>query len=317
MKEATMTVDADAVPRNSPVLGFESTVPRRYVHRQSVSEVFLTDCTSAGADHRFLLGAQWPRLHGFYRTETGRYDTMLIAETLRQTAIYLGHTQYRVPLGHPFVMQTLRVDAAVQALAIGTGAAEVVLDACLEDPVYRGGLLSQFDLTVVFVVGGRQVGTGQGVANVLTPDDYQRLRWNGTGPRTIGDPVCPPAIPPAVVGQSRPLDVVLGPQYAENRWRLRVDDRHPVLFDHPSDHVPGMLVLEAFRQSARAACGRPHADVDLIEAAYHRFVELDERANVVARIDPHDPWTVRTSVEQWGEALATGTVRLAPDRSRC
>ncbi|QRI77646.1 MULTISPECIES: ScbA/BarX family gamma-butyrolactone biosynthesis protein [Rhodococcus] len=312
-----MTVDADAVPRNSPVLGFESTVPRRYVHRQSVSEVFLTDCTSVGADHRFLLGAQWPRLHGFYRTETGRYDTMLIAETLRQTAIYLGHTQYRVPLGHPFVMQTLRVDAAVHALAIGTGAAEVVLDACLEDPVYRGGLLSQFDLTVVFVVGGRQVGTGQGVANVLTPDDYQRLRWNGTGPRTIGDPVCPPAIPPAVVGQSRSLDVVLGPQYAENRWRLRVDDRHPVLFDHPSDHVPGMLVLEAFRQSARAACGRPHADVDLIEAAYHRFVELDERANVVARIDPHDPWTVRTSVEQWGEALATGTVRLAPDRSRC
>lgn len=317
MKEATMTVDADAVPRNSPVLGFESTVPRRYVHRQSVSEVFLTDCTSVGVAHRFLLGAQWPRLHGFYRTETGRYDAMLIAETLRQTAIYLGHTQYRVPLGHPFVMQTLRVDAAVDALAIGAGAAEVVLDASLDDPVYRGGLLSQFDLTVVFAIDGQRVGTGEGVANVLTPDAYQRLRWNGAGPRRIGDPVCPPPISPVVVGQSRPVDVVLGPQYAENRWRLRVDDRHPVLFDHPSDHVPGMLLLEAFRQSARAACGCPDADIALIEATYHRFVELDEPANVVARIDAHDPWIVRTTVEQWGEVLASGVVRLAPDRSRC
>ncbi|ATQ29394.1 A-factor biosynthesis protein [Rhodococcus ruber Chol-4] len=312
-----MTVDADAVPRNSPVLGFESTVPRRYVHRQSVSEVFLTDCTSVGVAHRFLLGAQWPRLHGFYRTETGRYDAMLIAETLRQTAIYLGHTQYRVPLGHPFVMQTLRVDAAVDALAIGAGAAEVVLDASLDDPVYRGGLLSQFDLTVVFAIDGQRVGTGEGVANVLTPDAYQRLRWNGAGPRRIGDPVCPPPISPVVVGQSRPVDVVLGPQYAENRWRLRVDDRHPVLFDHPSDHVPGMLLLEAFRQSARAACGCPDADIALIEATYHRFVELDEPANVVARIDAHDPWIVRTTVEQWGEVLASGVVRLAPDRSRC
>ncbi|MCF8785612.1 ScbA/BarX family gamma-butyrolactone biosynthesis protein [Rhodococcus ruber] len=312
-----MTVDADAVPRNSPVLGFESTVPRRYVHRQSVSEVFLTDCTSVGVAHRFLLGAQWPRLHGFYRTETGRYDAMLIAETLRQTAIYLGHTQYRVPLGHPFVMQTLRVDAAVDALAIGAGAAEVVLDASLDDPVYRGGLLSQFDLTVMFAIDGQRVGTGEGVANVLTPDAYQRLRWNGAGPRRIGDPVCPPPISPVVVGQSRPVDVVLGPQYAENRWRLRVDDRHPVLFDHPSDHVPGMLLLEAFRQSARAACGCPDADIALIEATYHRFVELDEPANVVARIDAHDPWIVRTTVEQWGEVLASGVVRLAPDRSRC
>ncbi|KOS57760.1 ScbA/BarX family gamma-butyrolactone biosynthesis protein [Rhodococcus sp. GXMU-t2271] len=312
-----MTVDADAVPRNSPVLGFESTVPRRYVHRQSVSEVFLTDCTSVGVAHRFLLGAQWPRLHGFYRTDTGRYDAMLIAETLRQTAIYLGHTQYRVPLGHPFVMQTLRVDAAVDALAIGAGAAEVVLDASLDDPVHRGGLLSQFDLTVVFTVDGQRVGTGEGVANVLTPDAYQRLRWNGAGPRRIGDPVCPPPISPGVVGQSRPVDVVLGPQYAENRWRLRVDDRHPVLFDHPSDHVPGMLLLEAFRQSARAACGCPHADIALVEATYHRFVELDEPANVVARTDPHDSWTVHTTVEQWGEVLASGVVRLAPDRSRC
>ncbi|WP_288076801.1 ScbA/BarX family gamma-butyrolactone biosynthesis protein [Rhodococcus sp. (in: high G+C Gram-positive bacteria)] len=312
-----MTVDADAVPRNSPVLGFESTVPRRYVHRQSVSEVFLTDCTSVGVAHRFLLGAQWPRLHGFYRTETGRYDAMLIAETLRQTAIYLGHTQYRVPLGHPFVMQTLRVDAAVDALAIGAGAAEVVLDASLDDPVYRGGLLSQFDLTVVFAIDGQRVGTGEGVANVLTPDAYQRLRWNGAGPRRIGDPVCPPPISPVVVGQSRPVDVVLGPQYAENRWRLRVDDRHPVLFDHPSDHVPGMLLLEAFRQSARAACGCPDADIALIEATYHRFVELDAPATVGALIDAHDPWIVRTTVEQWGEVLASGVVRLAPDRSRC
>ncbi|WP_260845011.1 AfsA-related hotdog domain-containing protein [Streptomyces sp. SLBN-31] len=52
-----------------------------------------------------------------------------------------------------------------------------------------------------------------------------------------------------------PTDVVLSPLGQPHRWQLRVDTRHPVLFDHIVDHVPGMLLIEAARQAATATLG--------------------------------------------------------------
>ncbi|BFV55060.1 hypothetical protein KCMC57_up01640 [Kitasatospora sp. CMC57] len=47
---------------------------------------------------------------------------------------------------------------------------------------------------------------------------------------------------------------------------------HPVLFDHPVDHAPDMLLLEATRQAARAT--HPALPVAM-DAAFFRWVELD------------------------------------------
>ncbi|WP_068166705.1 ScbA/BarX family gamma-butyrolactone biosynthesis protein [Rhodococcus phenolicus] len=299
-----------------PVLGFESTVPRRFVHRRAVAEVFLTDCVASEAPDDFVLGAQWPRLHGYYRSQTGRYDTMLLVETLRQATIYLAHTRYRVPLGHPFVMHTLRVDATPHALAIGDRPAEVTIEAHVGDQIYRGNILARFSVTYVCSIDGTEIGRGVGTASVFTPAAYAQLRWGGSGPRIIGTPVCPEPIAAEHVGRSRPEDVVLGEEHTPNRWTLRVDDTHPVLFDHPSDHVPGMLVLEAFRQGARAALAQPHGDIETIEVTYHRFAENDANATVSVEPDPDSPCTVRVSVEQWGQHIASGRVRLLPARFR-
>ncbi|WP_268254571.1 AfsA-related hotdog domain-containing protein, partial [Streptomyces humidus] len=53
------------------------------------------------------------------------------------------------------------------------------------------------------------------------------------------------------------------------------DFSHPVLFDHPADHVPGMLLLEAARQSAHAATHpRPGLPTSL-DATFTQYVELD------------------------------------------
>src|SRR5690606_21573764 len=121
----------------------------RFVHRRAVAEVFLTDCIPCDTPDTFVLGAQWPRLHAFYRSGTGRYDTMLIVETLRQATIYLAHTRYRVPLGHPFVMHTLRVDASVEALTIGDRPAELTIEARVGDRIHRGGMLVRFSVTYI------------------------------------------------------------------------------------------------------------------------------------------------------------------------
>lgn len=83
-----------------------------------------------------------------------------------------------------------------------------------------------------------------------------------------------------------PTDVVLSPAGEPHRWQLRLDTRHPVLFDHMVDHVPGMVLLEAARQAATATLG--HASLPLaVTSQFQRYVELDAPCLIEAhRIPP-------------------------------
>jgi hypothetical protein len=95
----------------------------------------------------------------------------------------------------------------------------------------------------------------------------------------------PPALPPAVVGRVLPADVVLAPADRPDRWQLRVDTAHPVFFDHPLDHAPGMLLLEAARQAVRARSGGTRSPVSF-HITFHQYAELDEPAWIEATDGP-------------------------------
>ncbi|WP_260326976.1 AfsA-related hotdog domain-containing protein [Streptomyces sp. TLI_185] len=53
-----------------------------------------------------------------------------------------------------------------------------------------------------------------------------------------------PLWPAAAVDCALPADVVPAPTDLPGRWQLQVDTGHPVFFDHPLDHVSGMLLLK-------------------------------------------------------------------------
>lgn len=296
------------------ILVFESAVPRRFVHRQSIAEVYLTDCVPQGGDGRYLMGAQWPRLHAFYRTCSGRYDTMLLAETVRQCAIYLAHVRYAVPLHYKFTMQTMQVEADVSLLDVGSCSAEVVIDASVTGTARRQGTLSAFTVTLAFKVDGQVVGRGSAAANVLSPSAYEHVRWRGNGVREVGPPPLSTSVDPDLVCVPDPRAVVLGEHpggIGPGRWLLRADLTHPVLFDHPLDHVPGALVLEAVRQSARLRLGQSCADVEYLEVGFRRFLELDEPTIVTARVPEGEDSCVVVEFSQWGQIHASGFVRLS------
>ena len=306
-----MTRVCQSVREELPVLSFERTVARRYVHRQSIAEVFLTDWAELPEPNRFAIAAQWPRSHGFYRAKDGRYDPMLLAETLRQAAIYLAHTRYRVPLNRRFIMQNIHVRAHLDALRVGLSTADVTTDTTLSSLVYRGEMLTSFRIELRYWLAGREIGSASGVAVALPPSAYTRARWGNSGPHTPGPARCGTATPPALVGQVDERDVVLGLPTVRGEWELRVDVTHPVLFDHPLDHLPGMLLLEVLRQGAFAALEVPDAHLESIDAVFHRFAELDQRATVRVRILDEDPLSVRAVIRQAGADVVTGQVRLA------
>lgn len=78
---------------------------------------------------------------------------------------------------------------------------------------------------------------------------------------------------PERVGGQDSRDVVLAAAdvRSPHRRQPRVDTAHPVCFDHPADHVPGMVLLEAAPQVAHAPTGPRDALPGGLESAFARY----------------------------------------------
>ncbi|MEZ2390049.1 ScbA/BarX family gamma-butyrolactone biosynthesis protein [bacterium RCC_150] len=260
---------------------FEASVKRELVHKRSVSEVFLTDFVQTTSRH-FTAGAQWPRWHVFYGSPDGSPDSALLAETLRQAVIFLAHL-CGVPLTHKFLMphMSISVEAAVLDPLVPT---QVAIELDVKDMKLSGGLLAALTVSARFLVDGVPIGKGSAGARIVNPATYERFR--GTPPGEL-PAVDDDLLACADVGHSTQRNVMLGRSRKPLVWPLRVDPTHPIFFDHPLDHVPGMLLVEAARQAVRAASSQPDADFALFEAEFVKLVEFGYPVDVaVSERDP-------------------------------
>ncbi|MHC6221208.1 ScbA/BarX family gamma-butyrolactone biosynthesis protein [Arthrobacter sp. MMS24-S77] len=254
--------------RMSDVALFEASVKRELVHKRSVSEVFLTDFVQSSS-RRFVAGAQWPRWHVFYGSQDGSPDSALMAETLRQAVIFLSHL-CGVPLTHKFLMPHMGI--SVEAATLDPLVpAQVAVELDVKDMKLSAGQLSALTVSARFLLDGAPIGEGTAGARIVNPATYERFRGEVlTGPPAIGEDL----LACADVGHATQRNVMLGQSRRPFVWPLRVDPTHPIFFDHPLDHVPGMLLVEAARQAVRAACSRPDADFALFEAEFVKLVEF-------------------------------------------
>ncbi|WP_128431120.1 ScbA/BarX family gamma-butyrolactone biosynthesis protein [Streptomyces cyaneus] len=255
--------------------GLTATVPRQLVHRASVAETFLTGATRTDTD-QFTVFAQWPRAHQLHVSpDRSSYEPLLVAETVRQAGALLAHTAYDVPLGHQFVLRELRLTTRPEHLAVGVAPAEPVLHITVSDVDHRGGRPAGFSYDADIRLGGERVATGHIAVTWTNEAVYRRLRGGRTATTVSALPL-PPGLPPAEVDRALPADVVLAPADHPGRWRLRVDTAHAVFFDHPLDHVPGMLLLEAARQAARTHTRNGRRRPVSFHAVFHQYAELDQ-----------------------------------------
>nr|BFD87668.1 ScbA/BarX family gamma-butyrolactone biosynthesis protein [Streptomyces sp. Xyl84] len=304
-------------------------VPRTLVHKTSSAEVLLTDAVRLD-DDRFAVGARWPADHRLYRrSPDGESDPFFLIETVRQALIYVSHRFYDVPMDHPFVLRDLCVEPSFAGLPdTGSDALPVTLDVSfLRAPGHarRFGV----ELEAVLYAGGRVHGRARLSWEVLAPRSYQVLRRrNCPAP---GDPSVPSdglvPLPPMAVGHAHDRDVLLAsdPDGQPGRWWLRMDRSHPVLFDHEGDHIPGVVLLESFRQAARVVAAQTAGHdpaprlwrLASIAASYEAFGEYDRPVTVTAR-----PWggagagrlAVHTSAVQGGQTLVSGVLRAVAVR---
>ncbi|MFC4511769.1 ScbA/BarX family gamma-butyrolactone biosynthesis protein [Streptomyces ehimensis] len=268
--------------------GLTTCVPRQYVHKAAMAEVLLTGWERVAED-TFTIGAQWPRTHSFYTPVDGRYDPLLFAETVRQTIPLLSHLAYDTPFGHHLIWDHFRYELDPAATAVAATPAEIELRITCSDVKRRQGRFSALVMDVTALRDGAPLGTARARFTSHAPAVYRRLRGEYGDPSVVSRavPLAPP-LAPVRVGRDRFHDVVLSPTDADGVWQLRVDPSHPVLFDHPVDHAPGMLLLEAARQAALAATGPDHGAVLGLETVFSQYVEFDSPCWIEATVLPQD-----------------------------
>lgn len=250
-RRATRVATRPGVPST-----WTTTVPKELVHRAAVAEVMLTDWERQDDTH-FTVTAQWPRGHSFFTPVHGtHHDPLMAVETFRQVGALLGHAEFGVPFGHQFLMKDLSIAVEHEQLEMGGAPASIDIEVTCTDVKRRGGRLAGLRYEAVLRRDGRPAATAAASYTCIAPAVYQRLR--GDRPLSGAQRQLPLTAPtaPQSVGRISPMDVVLSPTDQPDRWFLRADTRHPVLFDHPVDHIPGMVLLEAARQATSALLDR-------------------------------------------------------------
>ncbi|MHA6762131.1 ScbA/BarX family gamma-butyrolactone biosynthesis protein [Streptacidiphilus sp. PAMC 29251] len=234
-------------------------LPRILVHRRSVAEVLLTGIIRSGPDS-FTAAAQWPLSHPTHPRSGAdrRHNPLLVAETLRQLGLAVSTLYYGVDRDAHLLIDELALDLDVGAEPRPShGASDLLCEVVLQDQIHTAGRLRGFALTVSFLHGGRLFATATGRAKVLPAAVYRRLR----GARTGAGPGTPVGTAPAPdsVGVDHAGDVMIT-EGADGSVRVGcADPTHPYFFDHPSDHVPAMVLLEAARQAAALLPGGRHS----------------------------------------------------------
>jgi hypothetical protein len=251
-------------------LGAHSALVRKSVH----DEALVTGWRPL-TDNCQVVTALWPTDHRFY-VEGERYTPLLATESLRQALALLTHTVHDIPLSHRLGWEHI--------LEVGPEPAEVEL-VITHTEVTRRRLGS---VHLVSRVEATRAGAALGTATLRysthPPAIYDRLRGPYADARDAfarAIPLTPP-VPASLVGRGRERDVVLSPTAEPRRWQLRVDTSHQVLFDHPHDHIPGMVLLEAACQAAQAVTPRPVVPVEF-DTTFTRYVEFDQPCHITAR----------------------------------
>jgi len=320
-----------------PALNRSALVAREFVHRLAPSQVLLTDVCATGRDE-YRAAAQWPRAHPtFDRAGNGRHDPLMVAETLRQLGIYLPLRFYGVAADSRLLIEELRFtlnpDTEPHARYAGTEITCVVHadrgtprdahnaaqhahshhddhDAPDSHATRHGGSdgagrLRNLGLRITLSAEGREFARADGVSRILSSAAYRavRSRAQGDAPSAPEDTRLT-AVDPDRVGATWPQDVLVA---VDARGGVRIaptDPYHPFFYDHPSDHITGMILIGAVQQTAALQANEPRLRLRSCTLRALRFTEPGPPATV--EIGPAGRFEIR----QRGTVTATGEARF-------
>ncbi|MCX5266361.1 ScbA/BarX family gamma-butyrolactone biosynthesis protein [Streptomyces sp. NBC_00199] len=304
------TVTAAAVSRTVRVA-------KDLVHKHDGGQVLLSGLKRLAEDE-FLVAADWTDAGRLVAAgDRGEGSAVLLTETIRQTFPLLSHAGYDVPFDHRLLWSEYRYTLNLGTLREeGVGGRPDLHIRC-HDVVRRRGRVSALSLDVTVLRDGEQLATAHTRFTIQPPAIYQRLRGSRGDAHRMLELARSRPLPPPVSGAGEEFrDVVLSPTDATDRWQLRIDTHHPMYFDHPADHAPGILLLEAAKQAVRTVRHPRVGLAEAMETVFHRYVELDSPCWVEARHLPDDQLgraRFLVTMNQEGQLCFTALVSVAKE----
>jgi 2-oxo-3-(phosphooxy)propyl 3-oxoalkanoate synthase len=285
-----MTGDASVL---SPGLTFDRTVHRKLVHKHALDEAFVTGFEVR--DDSVLLAAVLPRAHSLYcefPAEDRAPDIALITEVCRQSCFVVAHTKFEVPFTdnrYQFLLQDIECELTGIGELGPERPVEIVVECTIEEIRRRKSEISALVWRFRVTDRARELHVADLRMRMMWIDrgDWRRMRDHMRGGRGLpivieAAPPPAPGVAPAEVGRQNRDNVVLQNVSTDGSSfvaQARVDRRHPVLFDHPIDHVYAMVQLEACRQlglyAHAAKSGFAAGDLELAGFS-SRFVSVAE-----------------------------------------
>ena len=292
---------------------YSQTIARELVHKRSIAEVLITSVTTTPAN--WICHAQLPRRHSFHTDTTGEqsayHDPLLVLEAFRQACVAASHASYGVPLDARYTVRYYELSILdLATLKCGPQVLDLELNIAVRNEFRRGGDGPVHGLEVAAIVTheGTKVMELSGAFGWMSLAKWEAFRG---GASWDAGPQASPA-DPQIVGRTRPENVVIGEPVPLDGGAasapIVVDVSHPTIFDHPLDHLPGGLMIEACRQLALAVMGSCSATImgpAWLRCDFHSFAELDTTSTVTVAPDAEDALSFRGEVTQSGQKRAS------------
>jgi hypothetical protein len=248
---------------------------KEYAGKTNLAEVLVTKLRRLD-DDTHTVALRWPGTHAFYAPAAQDYRPLLFIESVRQALAVISYKGLGIPIEYRMSWESLAAEVDRAALRPAAPAA-VEVEVTLE-PVIRRKLGSvRLSAHAGATRDGRPLGSARVNYTAHPPALYNRLRGRYADLAAAVAGALPPAPPIAAgrAGRTSARDVVLAPGDAPRRWLLRADTSHPILFDHPHDHIPGMVLLEAACQAVQADAAPDPITPVAVTSTFFRYVELD------------------------------------------
>ena len=287
------------------LLSFEQTVPRSLVHKRALENVLLTEVRSY-ADDRFICAGRVPTAHRFFNDagRTPQRDILFYTELGRQASLAVSHAFLNVGLDDVFIFEQSEaaITEAAARMALRSPADAVVTEIRIKETSRRkNGSVSRVVAEHLMSIGDQEVFSGVGAWTVQSAALFQRLRrMSGVALSEATGHAFETADDSGRLDPTRGGNIVISrPRFADATpgfvASLIVDDQNPYFFDHPCDHVPGMLLLEACAQLAIAAASQTtgvsaaRSAITAYGVNFAQFVERGVETTLAARVSTADP----------------------------
>lgn len=270
---------------------------RQFVHKVAASEVLILGGEEVLPD-LWRFSFEIPRGHVANGYPVAKQVPLLLGlELVRQSGIAVAHFAESIPLDWKFLLRSIAfswADSPPQYTPFepfrGT------LDVGLTARRFRGGVVSGLMAHVRLDSQETEIASGSGDIDFLPPKTYRALRRASSGllTRSVESPLLHTEVAPNA------LTATLG-----------LDTEDPFIFDHDSDHVPGMLLAKAAIH-AHQTVTRGSA-CEGIRMQCHRFAEL----HLTVRVDSrrNRPGSSATRFTQDGDLVAEVTCTSASSQA--